>query len=178
MTEDLEEPKFKVIREYEGFEIRKYADTIQAQVASALTEEVSSSTHFREIASYFFGNNRKSQNISMTAPVHTWNKNDETLMAFTMPSKFNIEKLPKPNNDRVKLLKIEGEFIAALKFSWFSGKKRAEKLIQKLQTLIKTEGLKQTGIPKLAVYDNPMTTLPFARRNEIHIPIEWPINRQ
>ena len=47
MTEDLEEPKFKVIREYEGFEIRKYADTIQAQVASALTKEVSSSTHFR-----------------------------------------------------------------------------------------------------------------------------------
>jgi len=177
MSEDLEEPKFKVIREYESFEVRKYADTIQAQVASPTSEEVSSSTHFREIANYIFGNNDESQNISMTAPVHTWNQSSETLMAFTMPSKFNIEKLPKPNNSRVQLLNIEGEIIAVLKFSWFSGNTRTKKLIQKLQQLIKAEGLNQNGIPKLAVYDNPMTTLPFARRNEIHIPIEWPINR-
>ena len=178
MSENLEEPRFKIIQEYKDFEIREYVDTVQAQVASHTTKGASSSAHFREIASYIFGNNSKSQNISMTAPVHTWSKDEKTFIAFTMPSKFNIEKLPKPNNDRVKLLKIEGEFIAALKFSWFSGKKRAEKLIQKLQKLIKTEGLKQTGIPKLAVYDNPMTTLPFKRRNEIHIPIEWPVNRQ
>ncbi len=178
MAENLEEPIFEVIQKYSDFEIRKYFDTIQAQVASPSTEEVSSSTHFREIASYIFGNNNKSQNISMTAPVHTWNKNDKTLMAFTMPSKFNIEKLPKPNSSRVKLLEVEGKFIAVLKFSWFSGNTRTEKLIQKLQKLIKSEGLKQKGVPKLAVYDNPMTTLPFARRNEIHLPIEWPTNRQ
>ena len=178
MSKDLEEPRFKIIQEYKDFEIREYVDTVQAQVASHSTKEVNSSTHFREIASYIFGNNNRSQNISMTAPVHTWNKNNETLMAFTMPSKFNLEKLPKPNSNRVKLVKVEGNFIAVLKFSWFSGEKRAKKLIQKLQKLIKTEGLKQTGTPKLAIYDNPMTTLPFMRRNEIQIPIEWPISRQ
>ena len=173
MSEYLEEPKFEILHEYSRFEVRKYVNTIQAQVSSPDSEDVSSSIHFREIANYIFGNNDKSQNISMTAPVQTWSQNNETLMAFTMPSKLSLEELPEPNNNRVKLREIEGDIVAVLKFSWFSGDTKTKKLIQKLQDLIKIEGLKQKGNPKLAVYDNPMTTLPFARRNEIHLPIEW-----
>ena len=173
MSEYLEEPKFEILHEYSNFEVRKYVNTIQAQVSSPDSEDVSSSIHFREIANYIFGNNDKSQNISMTAPVQTWNQNNEALMAFTMPSKLSLEELPEPNNNRVKLREIEGDIVAVLKFSWFSGNTKTKKLIQKLQDLIKIEGLKQKGTPKLAVYDNPMTTLPFARRNEIHLPIEW-----
>ena len=67
MSEDLEEPKFEILHEYKGFEIRKYVDTIQARVSSPDSEEVNSSIHFRQIANYIFGNNDKSQNISMTA---------------------------------------------------------------------------------------------------------------
>ena len=173
MSEYLEEPKFEILHEYSHFEVRKYVNTIQAQVSSPDSEDVSSSNHFREIANYIFGNNDKSKNISMTAPVQTWSQNNETLMAFTMPSKLSLEELPEPNNNRVKLREIEGDIVAVLKFSWFSGDTKTKKLIQKLQDLIKIEGLKQKGNPKLAVYDNPMTTLPFARRNEIHLPIEW-----
>jgi len=173
MSEYLEEPKFEILHEYSRFEVRKYVNTIQAQVSSPDSEDVSSSIHFREIANYIFGNNDKSQNISMTAPVQTWSQNNEALMAFTMPSKLSLEELPEPNNNRVKLREIEGDIVAVLKFSWFSGNTKTKKLIQKLQDLIKIEGLKQKGTPKLAVYDNPMTTLPFARRNEIHLPIEW-----
>ena len=173
MSEYLEEPKFEILHEYSRFEVRKYVNTIQAQVSSPDSEDVSSSIHFREIANYIFGNNDKSQNISMTAPVQTWSQNNEVLMAFTMPSKLSLEELPEPNNNRVKLREIEGNIVAVLKFSWFSGNTKTKKLIQKLQYLIKIEGLKQKGTPKLAVYDNPMTTLPFARRNEIHLPIEW-----
>ena len=173
MSEYLEEPKFEILHEYSRFEVRKYVNTIQAQVSSPDSEDVSSSIHFREIANYIFGNNDKSQNISMTAPVQTWSQNNEALMAFTMPSKLSLEELPEPNNNRVKLREIEGDSVAVLKFSWFSGDTKTKKLIQKLQDLIKIEGLKQKGNPKLAVYDNPMTTLPFARRNEIHLPIEW-----
>ena len=177
MSEDLEEPEFETLHEYKGFEVRKYVDTIQAQVSSPDSKVVNSSIHFRQIANYIFGNNDKSQNISMTAPVHTWRQEDETLMAFTMPSKFNLKELPKPNEERVQLLNVKGKVIAVLKFSWFSGSARTKKLTQKLQDLIKAEGLKQNGNSKLAVYDNPMTTLPFARRNEIHLPIQWKLNR-
>tara|TARA_B100000902_G_scaffold394749_1_gene451720 strand:+ start:3826 stop:4350 length:525 start_codon:yes stop_codon:yes gene_type:complete len=171
MTEDLEEPGFKVIEEYEGFEIRKYTDTIQAQVASPTFKEVNSSIHFREIANYIFGNNRKTQSIAMTAPVQTWEEHGENFMAFTMPSKFNINNLPKPNSNRIKLTNVKGGLVAVLKFSWFSGSARTGKLIKKLQKLTKAKGLMQNGSPKLAVYNNPMTTIPFMRRNEIHLPI-------
>ena len=89
MSEYLEEPKFEILHEYSRFEVRKYVNTIQAQVSSPDSEDVSSSIHFREIANYIFGNNDKAQNISMTAPVQTWSQNNETLMAFTMPSKLS-----------------------------------------------------------------------------------------
>jgi len=171
MAENLEEPKFKIIEEYEGFEIRKYSDTIQAQVASSNSKEIPSSIHFREIANYIFGNNSKTQSIAMTAPVQTWEERGENFMAFTMPSKFNVDNLPEPNSNRIKIMTVKGELVAVLKFSWFSGSSRTEKFIKKLQKLIKAKGLKQNGCPKLAVYDNPMTTLPFMRRNEIHLPV-------
>ncbi len=172
MPESLEEPKFEIIKKYNNFEIRKYFDTIQAQVASPLSYEISPSAHFREIAGYIFGNNSESQNISMTAPVHTWEQNNQNIMAFTMPSKFNKDDLPKPNNKRVRIVDIEGENVAVLKFSWFAGKRRTKKFASKLQKLVENKGLKIKGNPRLAVYDNPMTTLPFMRRNEIHLPVE------
>jgi len=111
MSEYLEEPKFEILHEYSHFEVRKYVNTIQAQVSSPDSEDVSSNIHFREIANYIFGNNDKSQNISMTAPVQTWSQNNETLMAFTMPSKLSLEELPEPNNNRVKLREIEGDIV-------------------------------------------------------------------
>jgi len=70
-------------------------------------------------------------------------------------------------------MNVKGELVAVLKFSWFSGSTRTGKFVNKLQTLIKAKGLRQNGSPKLAVYDNPITTLPFMRRNEIHLPIFW-----
>ena len=172
MPDILEEPKFKIIKKFNSFEIRKYFDTVQAQVASPLSYEISPSAHFREIAGYIFGNNNKSQNISMTAPVHTWEQNNQNIMAFTMPSKFNRDDLPKPNNKRVRILDVKGETVAVLKFSWFAGKTRTKKLANKLHKLVENKGLKKKGNPRLAVYDNPMTTLPFMRRNEIHLPVE------
>ena len=51
-------------------------------------------------------------------------------------------------------------------------KKLAEKRAKKLRKLIEAEGLTTSGNAKLAVYDNPMSTLPFLRRNEIHIPLK------
>jgi len=45
------------------------------------------------------------------------------------------------------------------------------RLQKKLRKLVEAEGFTTSGNAKLAVYDNPMSTLPFLRRNEIHIPI-------
>ena len=172
MSEELEEPTYELLRKYRGFEVRKYADTIQARVSSRGMNYDESARPFRRIASYIFGGNEKQQSIAMTAPVHIWQSDEESLMAFTMPSKYKMDELPKPNDSGVELLHVEGEIVAVLKFSGLSRPSKSLRLQKKLRKLIEAEDLTISGNAKLAVYDNPMTTLPFLRRNEIHIPLK------
>ena len=109
----------------------------------------------------------------MTAPVHMWESGEESLMAFTMPAEHKMADLPKPNDSGIELLHVEGEIVAVLKFSGLSRPSKTSRLQKKLRKLVEAEGLAPTSEAKLAVYDNPMSTLPFMRRNEIHLPIEW-----
>ena len=46
-------------------------------------------------------------------------------------------------------------------------------MISKLLSMIENNGLVAHSQARLAVYDNPASTLPFMRRNEIIQPIEW-----
>ena len=69
-----------------------------------------------------------------------------------------------------KLLRLqcyEGLDIASAVYEWNYSKQMIE------IRMAEAEGLAPTGSPILAVYDNPGTTLPFMRRNEILLPIEW-----
>ena len=93
------------------------------------------------------------------------------MMAFTMPSEHELDDLPVPYDSGIELLPIEGGVFAALRFSGFSGHSKRDRLISKLQRLLEKEGIVVAGEPMLAVYDNPTTTLPFMRRNEILLPI-------
>ena len=176
MSEQLEEPAYELLRKYRGFEVRKYVDTIQARVSTKGMNYGESARPFRRIAGYIFGGNERQQSIAMTAPVHMWQSGEESLMAFTMPSEHNMKDLPKPNDSGVELLHVEGEVVAVLKFSGLSRPSKSLRLQNKLRKLVEAEGLTTSGNPKLAVYDNPMSTLPFLRRNEIHLPIEWNVS--
>ena len=173
MAENYEEPKFEILKKYKKFEVRKYTDTIQARVSTDGMNYGESARPFRRIAGYIFGGNERQQSIAMTAPVHMWESGEESLMAFTMPAEHKIKDLPKPNDSGIELLHVEGEVVAVLQFSGLSRPSKTSKLQKKLRKLVETEGLVPTSEAKLAVYDNPMSTLPFMRRNEIHLPIEW-----
>ena len=93
------------------------------------------------------------------------------MMAFIMPSEHEMSDLPMPNDSEIELLPVEGGVFAAMKFSGFSGHSKRDRLIAKLLRLVEKEGLTVAGEPILAVYDNPTSTLPFMRRNEILLPI-------
>tara|TARA_B100000902_G_scaffold757_1_gene1019 strand:+ start:1876 stop:2418 length:543 start_codon:yes stop_codon:yes gene_type:complete len=173
MAENIEEPQFEILKKYKKFEVRKYVDTIQARVTIGGMNYGESARPFRRIAGYIFGGNECQQSIAMTAPVHMWDSGEESLMAFTMPAEHKMEDLPKPNDSGVKLIHVEGEIVAVLKFSGLSRPNKSLRLQKKLRKLVEDEGLTPSSEAKLAVYDNPMSTLPFMRRNEIHLPIEW-----
>ena len=172
MSEKLEEPKYDLIRRLDSFEIRLYDNTIQARFITKDDGSYSPSNGFRTIAGYIFGGNNSGQKIAMTAPVHMWNDQGMMKMAFTMPSEHDFSDLPIPNNSSVEIVKVTGKLTAVMKFSGFVGRNKVDRLSKTLLKLILKNKFEPISPHILAVYDNPWTTLPFLRRNEILIPIK------
>ena len=173
MASGLEEPEYELLSEYEGFEIRRYSESVQARLLTPSSGWSGSSGGFRRIAGYIFGGNETNQRIAMTAPVQMWDTDSGSMMSFTMPSKYSIKDLPSPIDKGVEIVEVDEYVVAVLPFSGFSRTSKAKRLMAKLETLLQASGLTARGAPVLAVYDNPGTTLPFMRRNEIHLPIDW-----
>ena len=173
MASDLEEPQYELLSEYEGFEIRRYSESVQARLLTPSSGWSGSSGGFRRIAGYIFGGNETNQRIAMTAPVQMWDTDSGSMMSFTMPSKYSIKDLPSPIDKGVEIVEVDEYVVAVLPFSGLSRTSKARRLMAKLETLIQASGLTAKGAPVLAVYDNPGTTLPFMRRNEIHLPLNW-----
>ena len=173
MASGLEEPEYELLSKYEGFEIRRYSESVQARLLTPSSGWSGSSGGFRRIAGYIFGGNETNQRIAMTAPVQMWDTDSGSMMSFTMPSKHSIEDLPSPIDNGVKIVDVDEYVVAVLPFSGFSRTSKAKRLMAKLETLVQASGLTASGAPVLAVYDNPGTTLPFMRRNEIHLPLNW-----
>lgn len=171
MSEKLEEPTYDVIYNFKSFEVRQYHNSIEARFSVKENQNFHPSIIFRNIASYIFGQNSRSEKIQMTAPVQQWKENQHHKMAFTLPRKYKFSELPLPNNKSIELLEVTGTLKAAIQFSGFSNEKKVEKINKKLLNLISQKGFETIGPPILAVYDNPMSTLPFLRRNEILIPL-------
>ena len=173
MASGLEEPQYELLSEYEGFEIRRYSESVQARLLTPSSGWSGSSGGFRRIAGYIFGGNETNQSIAMTAPVQMWDTDSGSMMSFTMPSNHSIEDLPSPIDKGVEIVEVDEYVVAVLPFSGLSRTSKARRLVAKLETLIQASGLTAKGAPVLAVYDNPGTTLPFMRRNEIHLPLNW-----
>ena len=173
MASGLEEPEYELLSKYEGFEIRRYSESVQARLLTPSSGWCGSSGGFRRIAGYIFGGNETNQRIAMTAPVQMWDTDSGSMMSFTMPSKYSIKDLPSPIDKGVEIVEVDEYVVAVLPFSGLSRTSKARRLMAKLETLIQASGLTAKGAPVMAVYDNPGTTLPFMRRNEIHLPLDW-----
>tara|TARA_A200000113_G_scaffold198279_1_gene190293 strand:+ start:1887 stop:2414 length:528 start_codon:yes stop_codon:yes gene_type:complete len=173
MASGIEEPEYELLSEYEGFEIRRYSESVQARLLTPSSGWSGNSSGFRRIAGYIFGGNETNQRIAMTAPVQMWDTDSGSMMSFTMPSKYSIKDLPSPIDKGVEIVEVDEYVVAVLLFSGLSRNSKARRLMAKLETLVQASGLTAEGAPVLAVYDNPGTTLPFMRRNEIHLPLNW-----
>ncbi len=171
MAERLEEPVYEVVSSHGDFEVRRYAPTVQARVQTAGRDGGAASGGFRRIAGYIFGGNSDRTSIAMTAPVHMWEGEDSGWMAFTMPSAYALETLPTPNDAGVRLHPTSAATMAVARFSGRTTPKKTARVENELRAAIEREGYVAVGPAVLAVYENPWTTLPFMRRNELHIEV-------
>ena len=65
----VEEPKFEVLAQETGFELRQYAPYMVAEVTVPGPAEDVGSQGFKLLAAYIFGGNQGRRSIAMTTPV-------------------------------------------------------------------------------------------------------------
>lgn len=184
---------YKVIDKANNKEVREYQPHLAAKTTVKGSFKESQSKGFRILAGFIFGKNKgktkismtspvvqnpkaKSQNIAMTSPVvltpsteSYGNKTEAWTMSFSMPSKYNKESLPEPDDNRIWIEEVPTKYIAAIKFSGFwNESKNQRKAKELLDWLFKNESFEIISEPMFAGY-NPPWTLPFFRRNEMMV---------
>jgi hypothetical protein len=183
-----EQPNYKILAKEDNKEIRQYDSYIIAKTTISGSFKDAQSKGFRILAGYIFGKNKSQQKIAMTAPVVqksesekismtapvviSPNENKTWTMTFSMPSKFTLETLPVPTDERVKIEKVEGKLVAALTFSGFWSESINSNKGQELTHWMKDyKEYQLSSAPMFAGY-NPPWTLPFLRRNEMLIELK------
>ena len=184
IVSNVEQARYGVVQSQGDIQIRDYASMIvaEAEVSGARKEAISQG--FRMIADYIFGNNTRKQNVAMTAPV-TQQPRDKIAMTapviqegsagqwkvrFVMPASYTMDTLPKPNNERVKLVEIPGKRFAVIRFSGMAGEASLKDHTDELTKFIVEKKLNALSQPSYAFF-NPPWTLPFLRRNEVMIEV-------
>jgi len=152
--------------------VRRYGPTVQARVQTAGQDGGAASGGFRRVAGYIFGGNSERTSIAMTAPVHMWEEGGSGWLAFTMPSAYALETFPQPSDVGVLLHPTSTSTVAVARFSGRTTPKKTARVEKVLRAAMMREGYAARGPPVLAVYENPWTTLPFMRRNELHIEVD------
>ena len=178
---NVETPKYKIINSKNNIEIREYDPMIIAEVKVIGERKNSINEGFKILADYIFGNNSVHKDIAMTAPVQQQESTKIAMTApvqqqssgdgiwsvsFVMPSKYNVNSLPKPVNNKVTLKEIPSKKFIVITFSGTNSKENIEEQTQKLLSFAKENNIQLIGKAKYAFY-NPPWTLPLLRRNEV-----------
>ncbi len=182
--ERVEEPAFTVLDSPAGLEIRQYGPRIAAETTVTGRNERARNDGFGRLAGYIFGGNTTRTSIAMTAPVaqasekiamtapvgQTPDGSGAWRIQFIMPSEYTLDTLPIPKDPSVRLVAIEPETFAVLRFS---GSTRDEAVgAQKAELLRRLTGTgwRAQGETVAWFYDPPWR-LPSQRRNEVAVQV-------
>jgi hypothetical protein len=154
-------------------EIRLYPKLILATVSGDGVR-----APFRILFEYISGDNSGGNKISMTAPVITPERIDMTApvisgggsMSFIVPSKYTMESVPQPNDDRVRIHELPERRVAVMRFRGWAREGSVERQKAMLFSVLQENGVEAVGEPFLMRYNSPWTP-GFLRRNEIGIEI-------
>jgi len=166
-----ESAEYQVLEKDGAIELRRYETYYTAAVEQ---DGIFDESGFRQIFDFISGNNVGHEKIAMTIPVINEIKPGSITTEFVMPHKYSLENLPRPNNPKILLKKIEGTLTAAITFSGAANEKEVRYYEDKLSEWLAKKNLKPSGVFKLARYNSPFS-LPFLRRNEVLVDINTEI---
>ena len=161
-----EEANYEIIEKNNIYEIRKYSDRLAIET---MTSGIDS--NFRKLFNYISGRNETQEKIKMTTPVTQVEKNGNMSMQFYLPSKFNLENVPNPSREDVKIVNVEGGHFAVLRYSGRASDGNFLKHKKILEDELQKNNVSIVSPPIRATYDSPFT-LPMNRRNEAMFKVE------
>ena len=184
-----EQQEYRVLKAHGDVELREYAPCVVADVVVSGSAEQAGSAAFRPLFEYISGANRGAEPLAMTAPViqkpaserlamtapviQEAAGTDEWTVSFVLPAGRPLSAYPVPDNPRVSLREVPGETAAAIRWSGRWTASNIARRTDELRRAIAETGWKESGEPRWARFDPPWKP-PFARRNEIVIPVRRP----
>lgn len=199
-ADEIENPKFEVVLSVDATELRRYAPMIAAEVRVVAGDiDTAGSMGFMPLANYIFGNNRPGETIEMTVPVTsapvterdglrvgdgdkiamtapvTTAPSDvgEFTVRFMMPSRWNMETLPAPDDDRVVLVPVPERYVVVSGFVGPKAQASIDEAERDIESFMAANGLVPTGPFTLAGYSAPSVPDP-QKKWEVHLEVDPP----
>ncbi|MEI6267832.1 MAG: heme-binding protein [Methylococcaceae bacterium] len=181
-----DQPAYQVLNDYGHIQIRRYPALVVAETEVIADYKNSSNQGFQRLAGYIFGNNQKKQKmamtapviqeqqtetLAMTAPVIQQKSGDVWLMAFVLPKGYSVLTAPVPNDQAVIIKALPEKKVAVIQYTGRLCESGIEENTETLKNWLAQQNYKALSSSRSAAYDPPWT-MPFLRRNEVHIDIE------
>lgn len=161
----IEKRKYRVVKSFNDFEIRKYEDALFSSVKmSAKSYDQAASNGFRKLAGYIFGGNSDNAKIAMTSPV-VMEMDSIVTMRFMVPSAYSISELPVPNDSTINLSVLEGGKYAVKKFVGWASDAKIDKEASSLRQMLKENNISFENKIIYQGYNPPYQVV--NRRNEV-----------
>jgi hypothetical protein len=173
-----EQAPYDILKADSGIEIRCYKPQTQAKVSVHGDYKEAQKEAFNLLAGYIFGENHTKDKIPMTTPVLLEQENDHYsestknwIMSFILPQNYLINNAPRPTEKRISIQERPVHLIASISYAGINN----EEKIEEYTTILKRWLQKRPWhIPMsgflTAQFDGPLT-IPFFRKNEIHIEV-------
>ena len=112
----------------------------------------------------------ESENIPLYAPVNGESGEHTYRISFTMPSKYTLDTLPIPDDERIKFKEIRNQKMAVLRFKGRVNHKLANEEMVELKEWLNKNNIKPKSNFIVAQYNNPAVP-GFFRRNEVMVEV-------
>ena len=96
------ESPYKVVYQTDTYEIRYYEERLIVE-----TQYSNQNNGFQKLFKYISGNNKQSQKIEMTTPVNVTEIENQFVMQFYLPKRFQQNEIPLPSDKSLKISTIE-----------------------------------------------------------------------
>ena len=164
-TQQTEQHRYKVIKQFDKFEIRKYDPALFSSVKlNKKGYKESASEGFGILAGYIFGDNKTNEKIAMTSPV-VMELGDMAKMMFMVPKNYTLKNLPTPKNGKIIFEKQEEKIMAAIRFDGWADDEKIEKYKSILMDELVKEKLNYINKFTFLGYNPPYEVM--NRRNEV-----------